>query len=216
MPGAGESQNDVAAAYDRWAATYDSDANATRDLDALVLRRSGLELRDRRVLELGAGTGKNTEWIAAHAAHVTALDFSAAMLARARLRVSGANVEFVRHDVRERWPLGNASADVVISNLILEHVRDLSFVFAETARVLRPRGAAYFAELHPARQMRGGQAQFTEHGQRVLVAAYVHSVSEYVNAAIAAGLRIAALEEPIEDGAPEGAPPRLLVLRVTA
>ena len=29
--------NDVAQAYDRWAASYDADKNATRDLDAIVV-----------------------------------------------------------------------------------------------------------------------------------------------------------------------------------
>ena len=68
--------NEIAEAYDRWAATYDADKNATRDLDAIVVRKAPLALEGREVLELGCGTGKNTSYLAEHAARVVAMDFS--------------------------------------------------------------------------------------------------------------------------------------------
>src|SRR5258705_7483749 len=172
---------DASNAYDRWAATYDSDANMTRDLDAIVLRASNLEIDGRDVLELGCGTGKNTVWLAERARSVTALDFSDGMIERARRRVGAApNVCFVRHDVRASWPCTDASVDVVVGNLVLEHVADVAPVFAEAARVLRPGGEAFFCELHPDRQRRGSQAQFTDTstGERVLVEAFAHTQPE--------------------------------------
>ena len=207
---------DVARAYDRWAATYDEDRNLTRDLDARVLREAPLALPGRDALELGCGTGKNTEWLAAHARSVVALDFSDGMLARARERVaragSAGRVRFVRHDVREPLPVADASADVVVGNLVLEHVEDLGPVFGEAARVLRPGGRLWLCELHPYRQWRGGQAHFTDAatGETVHVAAHVHSAGEYVNGGIAAGLALAHLGEWLEPGAPAGTAPRLL------
>ena len=138
--------SDVSRAYDRWAEVYDDDRNATRDLDAWVVRNAPLRIEGRRVLEIGCGTGKNTAWLAEHAAHVTAMDFSEGMLARARERVAGRGVTFVRHDVREPWPLDDASADVVIGNLVLEHVADLAPVYAEAARVLTPGGELFFCD----------------------------------------------------------------------
>ena len=78
---------DVAAAYDRWAGQYDDAPNATRDLDAAVVRRTPLRVDGRDVLELGCGTGKNTAWLAARARQVLALDFSPGMLAAARRRL---------------------------------------------------------------------------------------------------------------------------------
>ena len=135
--------SEVALAYDRWFATYDSDRNATRDLDALVLRSAGLTLAGARVLELGCGTGKNTEWLVEQARSVMALDFSAGMLSRARQRVTASNVQFAVHDVRERWPLDDGAVDRVIANLVLEHVEQLDSVFSESARVLAPHCTIY-------------------------------------------------------------------------
>ena len=205
----------VASAYDRWAGSYDADRNATRDLDAEVVRRAPLALAGRDVLELGCGTGKNTVWLAERARTVTALDFSDGMLARARERLDAAgaaHVRLVRHDVREPWPAPGASADVVVGNLVLEHVADLAPVFAEAARALRPGGQLLLCELHPERQRRGGQAHFTDAatGDTVHVTAHRHTVAEYVNGGLAAGLTLRHLGEWLEPDAPADAPPRLL------
>ncbi|MFL5575283.1 MAG: class I SAM-dependent methyltransferase [Gemmatimonadaceae bacterium] len=213
--------SDVARAYDRWAASYDADRNATRDLDAEVVRRAPLAVAGRDVLEIGCGTGKNTAWLAERARGVVALDFSPGMLARARERVSrleargvAHRVSFLHHDVREPWPVPGAAVDVVVGNLVLEHVEALAPVFAEVARVLRPGGQLLLCELHPERQRRGAQAHFTDAatGGTVHVTAHRHTVSEYVNGGIAAGLTLRHLGEWLEAGAPDGAPPRLLSL----
>ena len=202
----------VSTAYDAWSSTYDSSPNTTRDLDALVVRRAPLVLEGRDVIEVGCGTGKNTTWLADRARSVLALDFSEGMLARARARVSAPHVRFVQHDVRDPWPAPDASADAVVGNLVLEHVEDLRPVYREAARVLRPGGRLWFCELHPERQRRGGQAHFTDGatGETVHVAAWRHDVGEYVNGGIAAGLVLRELGEWLEEGAAEGAPPRLL------
>lgn len=202
--------DDVAAAYDRWAEDYDSDVNATRDLDATVLRQQDLGLTGADVIEVGCGSGKNTVFLAAHARSVLALDFSEGMLRKARERVADGHVRFVRHDVRQPWPAPDASCDVVVANLVLEHVERLAPFFAESARVLRPGGRLFTCELHPFRQLRGGQAQFVRRdtGEVQRVAAYQHDVSHYINAGLAAGLQLVRVDDWRDRHAPHE-PPRL-------
>jgi malonyl-CoA O-methyltransferase len=182
-----------------------------------VLRRSSLAIDGRDVLELGCGTGKNTGWLAERARHVTAMDFSPGMLEVARSRVTLDRVTLVQHDVRERWPIDDASIDVVIGNLVLEHVSNVAPVFAEAARVLRPGGVMYCCELHPYRQLRGGQAHFTDEwsGEVIFAPAFQHTIAEYVNAAVASGLRLERLDEWTETGANAPAIPRLLSMQLT-
>jgi malonyl-CoA O-methyltransferase len=212
----GDAGAEIARAYDRWARTYDTDANTTRDLDAEVLRRSSLAVYDRDVLELGCGTGKNTVWLAERARRVTAMDFSPGMLEVARTRVPPDRVTIVQHDVRERWPIDGASVDVVVANLILEHLQDVAAIFREAARVLRPGGLMYSCELHPYRQLRGGQAHFTDEwsGEVVFAPAFQHTIAEYVNAAVASGLNVERLDEWTETSAGSTAIPRLLSMRL--
>src|SRR5581483_3079054 len=96
----------VERAYDAWSKTYDTDENATRDLDAAVVRALPDELLSGEVLEVGCGTGKNTVHFAAKARRVVAFDFSEGMLAKARERVSSPNVAFVRNHIGARWTPG--------------------------------------------------------------------------------------------------------------
>lgn len=209
-------RSDVEVAYDRWAPVYDSAANPTRDLDVHALRSHGqdLGLAGADVLEVGCGTGKNTGWFAAEARSVLALDFSEGMLSRARERVRSDRVRFVRADLRESWPVAAGGFDVVAVDLVLEHLEHLRPFFAEAARALREGGRFFLCELHPARQLRGSQARFEAPGssEQVLVPAYRHTVSEYLNAGVEAGLSLVRSEEWLEETAPPDAPARLLSL----
>jgi ubiquinone/menaquinone biosynthesis C-methylase UbiE len=205
------SQPEIAAAYDDWAKTYDIVENRTRDLAAEVLRKTELNLTGRKLIEVGCGTGRNTEWLAERAAGIVGLDFSEAMLARARKRIDSPHVRFVQQDVREPWPLPDNSADVVIAMLVLEHVEHLKPVFAEAARVLRATGEFFICELHPERQLLGKQARFTSvtSGEDKLVTAFLHHTDDYLEAGKAAGFEVLKLDERRDEDAPED-PPRLL------
>jgi ubiquinone/menaquinone biosynthesis C-methylase UbiE len=205
----------VLGSYDRWSESYDSDHNLTRDFDARILRDKGLEIRGKDVLELGCGTGKNTEWLVLHARHVLGLDLSPRMLDKARQRLADVrHVSFVQHDITEPWPVPEGSRDCVTSNLVLEHVRQLRPILAQVARVLRPAGTYFQSELHPFRQLQGSQAQFirTDTQQPEFVTAYQHDVSDYVGAGLAAGLVLKELEEWRDPEADALTLPRLLSL----
>jgi len=187
----------IATAYDRWSASYDADRNTTRDLDGMALRAAGLPLLGARVLEIGCGTGRNTVFLAAQASDVLALDFSRGMLDQATARCTGLQVRFVAGDLRSRWPTADASIDVAVVDLVLEHIEDLAPIFAETARVLRPGGVFFVSELHPAMQRAGMQANFTDPatGTEQRIQAYRHDVADFVNRGIGAGLVLRRLDE---------------------
>ena len=225
-PASGDAGVEIAHAYDRWASSYDADDNRTRDLDARVLRASDLAVDGRDVVELGCGTAKNTVWLAERARRVVGLDFSRGMLEVARSRLPTGNVELLEHDVQTRWPVSDGEFDLVVADLILEHVEHVTPVFAEAARVLRPGGTMFMCELHPYRQWRGGQAHFTDEwsGETIFAPAYAHSIAEYMNAGIGAGLALCRLDEWTDEGEgrrdraePEGSArrhiPRLVSIR---
>lgn len=210
-----EHTSEIAEVYDRWAEVYDTDINRTRDLAAAVLRQRDFGLADRDVIEIGCGTGWNTQWLAERGKSVLALDFSTEMLRHAQARVRSSHVRFVQHDVRSAWPLAEASVDLVVATLVLEHTEHLDSLFAESARVLRSGGELFLCELHPMRQLQGHQAEFTrsETGERVRVPAFRHDTSEYVNAGVRAGFDLVHMGEWRDPGVPQSALPRLLSLR---
>jgi malonyl-CoA O-methyltransferase len=205
-------QTSVQSAYDNWAESYDTDANATRDLNAAVLRRQPFGLEGRDVLEFGCGTGLNTAWLAQRSRRLIAMDLSAAMLERAGARVKLPHVGFVRHDITQPWPLAACAFDLVVGNLVLEHVADLGPVFRQAYRVLNSRGTLYLCELHPFRQLSGAGAQFVhpETGERIRVPCFVHDVSEYVNVGLATGFGVQHVGEWRDDEKACNSIPRLL------
>lgn len=196
-------------AYSDWSATYDSDRNLTRDLDHEVARKTLAGLRCKSILELGCGTGKNTELLSQIGAHVQALDFSAGMIEKAKSKLAGANVTFEIADITRPWPRDSESFDLIVCDLVLEHVDDLSFIFSEASRVLVPQGRFFISELHPFRQYQGTVARFERANDTTQIPAYVHHLTDFTEAASAYGMSLVMMKEwwHRDD---EGKPPRIV------
>src|SRR5438067_13103400 len=90
-------------AYNIWAAQYDSNHNKTRDLEAQALRASLANIPFETCLEIGCGTGKNTEWLIKKAKHITAVDLSNEMLVRAKEKIISNKVQFIQADITTGW-----------------------------------------------------------------------------------------------------------------
>ncbi|WP_067732597.1 ArsR/SmtB family transcription factor [Novosphingobium naphthalenivorans] len=101
------------------------------------------------LLDVGTGTGRMAELLAARAAHVTALDKSPEMLriARARLQALPAGtVDLVQGDFTG-LPFGDAAFDTVLFHQVLHYAQDPGVVLGEAARVLRPAGRIAVVDL---------------------------------------------------------------------
>jgi arsenite methyltransferase len=105
-----------------------------------------------RVLDLGSGAGTDSlvaAQMVAPEGHVTGIDMTPEMVAKARAAAAamGAeNVAFVEGEV-ERLPFADASFDVIISNGVIDLIPDKDAVFAELNRVLRPGGRIQIADV---------------------------------------------------------------------
>ena len=196
-------------AYNEWAAQYDTNENKTRDLEAKALREILEPVPFTRALEIGCGTGKNTGWLITKG-HVTGVDLSEGMLAKAREKVPAEKAEFRQADITAEWNFGS-HFDLVTYSLVLEHIENLGPVFEKTAGALKPGGHVYIGELHPFKQYAGSKARFeTEEGLKV-VDCYTHHISDFVNAAAKSGLQLLQLNEYFDENEPTGIP-RILCL----
>ena len=124
--------------------------NKTRDLDAEYLRTDLSDHQFEHVLEVGCGTGKNTKWLLQYS-RVTGIDFTSEMLKRCKAVAPDAQLH--QADLHEPWPIENQQVNLVLFNLVLEHIEDLNHIARETARVLTPSGRVRISELHPLRQL---------------------------------------------------------------
>ena len=197
-------------AYNIWAQQYDSNENKTRDLEAVAIRKILKEFSFSNCLEIGCGTGKNTEWLVQKAT-VTAVDFSEEMLAKAKEKIQSSNAHFVHADITEPWTFTNEKYELVTFSLVLEHIKNLDFIFKQAVKVLLPGSHIYIGELHPYKQYTGSKARFETSGGTQVVECYIHHVSDFMQAAKSNGFVISDINEFFDDN-DFNSPPRILAL----
>lgn len=190
---------DVKQAYNIWASQYDTNQNKTRDLEAIALREALSGFQFNNCLEIGCGTGKNTEWLLGIAAHVTAIDISEEMLLKAKAKIRSEREVFQRADITREWLFANKKYDLVTFSLVLEHIENLDEILRKVADVVSPQAYVYIGELHPFKQYKGTKARFdTAEGQK-LVQCYNHHVSDFTRAAKYYGFELIDLNEYFDD-----------------
>src|SRR5712692_2598298 len=104
-----------------------------------------IDLREKRVLDLGSGYGGRTaRYKELGAARVTGLEIESRATDEGRdfAAARGVHASFVV-SVGERLPFAEASFDIITSYDVFEHVENLSQVLNECWRVLAPGGTLY-------------------------------------------------------------------------
>ncbi|MCH4822666.1 class I SAM-dependent methyltransferase [Gramella lutea] len=197
-------------AYNEWSSQYDSNKNRTRDLDKKVTIKSLEDLKFNSVLEIGCGTGKNSEWLQTKATQIFAVDFSEEMLAIAKKKISKKNVHFQKADVTENWHWTTENFDLVTCNLILEHIEDLEFIFEQAFSKLKTGGHFFISELHPFKQYKGTKARFNSGDKLIELETFTHHISDFLNAGKKAGFQLFELKEWFDEDSTD--PPRIISL----
>ena len=199
-------------AYNIWSNQYDTNKNFTRDLEGNALRSILSDVSFYHCLEMGCGTGKNTIWLSTKADKVVAVDFSVAMLAKAKEKISDSKVVFIQANMLDNWSFIQSKVDLVTFSLVLEHIENLQPVFLQASAVLSIGGYIYVGELHPMKQYMGSKARFeTEDGIQV-VDCFTHHASDFIKAAKIAGFKLVVFEEYFDDNHREGLPRILAML----
>ena len=182
-------------AYNLWAKQYDTNENKTRDLDKKVTIKILKKYQFSNVIELGCGTGKNTETLLKKGNKIIGLDFSEEMLKIARKKIKNSKVEFKQCDLTQKFNVENEFADLITCSLTLEHIKDLNHIFEQVNEKLQTSGYFFICELHPFRQYTGSKAKFATENGETLLETFTHHVSEYTNEAQKKGFKILELNE---------------------
>lgn len=107
--------------------------------------------RGDRVLEIGAGTGRQTIPLAARGAHVLGVDLSEDLLLRAREKLKSRGLLGAADlvvGIAERPPVREGAFDAAVIHGTLHHLPDPATVIAQMATRLRPGGAFCLVEPH--------------------------------------------------------------------
>jgi malonyl-CoA O-methyltransferase len=183
--------------YNRWAEVYDGEDNPLVLLEETHITPLIGNVAGLAVADIGCGTGRHAIRLAGAGAKVTALDFSEGMLKRARAKPGADAVRFIGHDLAQRFPLETGSFERVLCCLVLDHIADLESFLVELSRICKPTGFIVASVMHPAMMLRGVQARFIEpaSGRRIYPQSQPNQISDYVMAAVHAGLQLEHLSE---------------------
>jgi cytosine/adenosine deaminase-related metal-dependent hydrolase/SAM-dependent methyltransferase len=187
---------EVEEGYRLWSEVYDDAPNPLLALEERVLGPLLGEVRGKRVVDLGCGTGR---WLARlqerEAASLTGVDVSPEMLARARAKHRcGTRLICARGD---QLPLRSASADVILCSFTLGYLADLNTFVREVARIAAPGASVLISDFHPEAHARGWRRSFRCGGEEIEVRNFVYAIADIQRAFKAAGLDCSeALEAP--------------------
>jgi malonyl-CoA O-methyltransferase len=203
---------DTREGYDRWSHQYDVDGNPLIALEEKYFPEILGEVRGLRVADIGCGTGRHASRLATSGARVVALDFSTGMMRKAREKVASGAVSFAVTDISRALPIRDHAFDRIICCLVLDHIHDVAGLFCELKRISRDDGFIAISSMHPAMMLREVQAQFHDPvtGATVRPRSAPNQISDYVNAATAAGLHIDHMSEHVIDAEVAGKYPRAM------
>ena len=189
--------------YDRWAEIYDGEGNPLVAMEEPWVDKLLGDVRGLAVADIGCGTGRHALRLAAAGANVQALDFSEAMLDRARAKAGAATIVFQTHDLAQPLPFADDTFDRVVCGLVIDHIADLGGLFREMRRICRPSGFVVISVMHPAMMLRGVQARFKDpaSGREIRPASVPNQLSDYVTAAAQAGFTFDHVSEHAVDEA---------------
>jgi ubiquinone/menaquinone biosynthesis C-methylase UbiE len=147
-------------------------------LSGAAIERAMLDLLPPRIgafLDIGTGTGRLLELVAARADRAFGVDASRDMLALARARFAEYGVAdrcAVRQADMYRLPLPDGGFDVVALQMVLHYAEDPAAALAEASRVLRPDGLLVVVDLEA-------------HGRAELLERHAHRWPGFDDAALA-------------------------------
>jgi ubiquinone/menaquinone biosynthesis C-methylase UbiE len=196
--------------YDSFAESY-AKSNESNLLTAYYARPAMIELagdvRGRRVLDAGCGSGPLTEALRAKGALVTGFDSSTAMLELARERL-GSDVDLQVADLSQPLPYADGAFDDVVCSLVLHYLKDWTAPLSELRRVLKPGGRLLLAVNHPrileASDPSADYFSVTQYsdeysfadGQNAVLTFWHRPLHAMADAFTEAGFRIAVISEP--------------------
>ena len=129
--------------YRKWSKAYDSYPNPLIELEQEVIPAMAGDVSGKRLLDIGCGTGRYALPFIQSGASVTGVDFSMPMLKIAQKKASG--LQLIQADLNQ-LPL-TGGFDLILCNLVLSHVENLSDAISEISRLVSSGGTIIISDL---------------------------------------------------------------------
>jgi malonyl-CoA O-methyltransferase len=189
---------EVIEGYNKWACIYDRNPNPLIAIEEGPTLELIGDVKGKRVLDIGCGTGRYCLHLAKKGAKVVGIDSSPKMLEYAQRKITP-DCQFELHlGTIEDVKFPNRYFDTVVSALTLGHIPELEPVAQEISRVIKPKGKLVISDFHPLWPASGHDyTEFIdETGQEYRIPEYTHSFEEYSSLLRKFGLNVKDIKEP--------------------
>jgi ubiquinone/menaquinone biosynthesis C-methylase UbiE len=180
--------------YEIWSGHYDSDPNPLLALESRILQPRLGNLKELKVLDVAAGTGRWMSYAASQGASTIGIDASPQMLHVASQK-RPLSRRLVLGDMRS-LPFRSGSVDLAICSFALSYVPFASGAFSELARVAR---RIVVSDLHPAAMLKGWKRSFHSAGRSWKIDHFYHSPADLERIARAVGMKLQWTMEAVFD-----------------
>ena len=168
------------AAYDIWAADYDSQPDNMMlawDEEIFSSLINQTDLKNKIIADIGCGTGRHWKKIfAQEPTKLIGFDVSEEMLKMLQCKIPQAETHHLLKD--NLIDLENESCDIIFSTLTIAHIENAEKALQEWNRILRSGGEIIVTDFHPTALAKGAKRTFNHNGKTIAVKNYVHSIDK--------------------------------------
>jgi len=131
--------NDFSKNYDQFA--FDK-SHGTRYLNKFETNflLNELQITNKKILDVGIGTGRNSEILLLEGGIVEGIDISKGMINKAKEKLNSQKINFIVADAGKNIPFKDASFDVVVCFRVLKYIPTWRGTVKEISRVLMKNG----------------------------------------------------------------------------
>jgi 2-polyprenyl-3-methyl-5-hydroxy-6-metoxy-1,4-benzoquinol methylase len=149
----------------------------------------------QHILDIACGNGLTSRRLAALGARVTAFDFSASLIERAKARSANLQSQISYRvidatDEQELLSIGEHRFDSALSNMALFDIADIEPLFRALPRLLKPGGTFVFSLMHPAFNNASSVHIMEEFDVGEIKTVYSVKISRYMSTYHAKGLAL--------------------------
>ena len=184
-----------------WDARMGDEGNDFFNILCWPVLASLLDLKPgQRILDIACGNGLTSRRLAAIGAQVTAFDFSANLIEKAKTRENpNSLIEYRVIDATDEGQLlslGEQNFDSALSNMALFDMADIETLFRILPRLLKPRGTFVFSLTHPAFNNASSTHVMEEFDDGGIKTVYSVKISRYMTSYYAKGLALRGQPKP--------------------
>jgi len=188
---------DVKSGYDIWSKTYDVQKNPLIELEEPDLFAIIGKVKNKTILDAGCGTGRISLHLLKKGAKVHGIDIGPNMIKNAKMKTEQYKnrCEFKLASLY-KIPYQKNSFDIVVSNLVLSHIKNLDKVVNEMTRVLKPNGVMVISDMHPFAMVLGAGTSYVQDKKAYRIKNYIHMFEDFIKVLNKNKLKLVEVREP--------------------